>query len=326
MPRTGVMLLGFGGPDSIESVQPFMCNLMGRVPSPELVDRICGNYEAIGGRSPLAGIASAIGEELHARLGVLGHDVPVRVGMRYWHPYIADSLDELAALGCVRIVTASLSPFESKVASGAYRDAMEEALLADDLGGLEVVEAPLASSLPEFAQFLAESTEVALGTLPDPTGAFVAFTAHSLPESDLVDDDPYVAGLQATASAVATRLGWEPGATGAGGGVLGGFEAFGSVEGAQPWLMVYQSKGARPGAWLGPSLDELIEALGHAGVGSLVVCPIGFMTDHMETLFDLDTVAAVKAAEAGVAFVRAPVPNADPLVVDALAEAVSGLL
>jgi ferrochelatase len=91
-------------------------------------------------------------------------------------------------------------------------------------------------------------------------------------------------------------------------------------------MMVYQSKGARPGAWLGPSLDELIEALSGTGVGSLVVCPIGFMTDHMETLFDLDTVAAVKAAEAGIAFVRAPVPNADPLVVDALAEAVSKLL
>ncbi len=326
MPRTGIVLLGFGGPDSIESVQPFMCNLMGRVPAPELVDRICGNYESIGGKSPLAGIASSIAEGLHARLAALGHDVPVRVGMRYWHPYIAEALDELAGLGCDRIVTVSLSPFESKVASGAYREAIEEAVLADGLGHLEVVEAPLVSTLPQFADFLAESTRVALGTLPDAGSCLVAFTAHSLPESDLVDDDPYVAGLQATASAIAERLGWAAGQDGAGAGLLEGSVAFGTIEGAQPWLMVYQSKGARPGAWLGPALDELIEASTGAGVRSLVVCPIGFMTDHMETLFDLDTVAADQAAEAGIAFVRAPVPNADDLVLQALAGGVAELL
>lgn len=326
MPRTGIVLLGFGGPDSIESVQPFMCNLMGRVPSPELVERICGNYEAIGGKSPLVGIAVDIAQELHARLGDLGHDVPARVGMRYWHPYIADSLDELSKLGCARIVTVSLSPFESKVASGAYREAIEEALRADGLGHLDVIEAPLVSQLPQFADFLAESTQVALGTLPDADNCLVAFTAHSLPASDLVDDDPYIAGVRATALAIAGRLGWAKGEEGAGVGLLDGFSAFGAVGGVQPWLMVYQSKGVRPGAWLGPGLDELIEASGQAGVRSLVVCPIGFMTDHMETLFDLDTVAAVQAAEAGIAFVRAPVPNADKLVVDALAEAVAELL
>jgi protoporphyrin/coproporphyrin ferrochelatase len=90
--------------------------------------------------------------------------------------------------------------------------------------------------------------------------------------------------------------------------------------------MVYQSKGARPGAWLEPSLEDLIGAASGTGVKSLVVCPIGFMTDHMETLFDLDTVAAVHAAEAGLAFVRAPVPNDDELVVSALAEAVAKLV
>ena len=326
MGRTGIVLLGFGGPDSIESVQPFMCNLMGRVPSPELVERVCGNYDAIGGKSPLVGIATDIGSELRARLATLGHDVEVRVGMRYWHPYIADSLEELAGLGCDRIVTVSLSPFESKVASGAYREAIEEALRADGGAPLEVVEAPLVSELPQFAEFLADSAKVALGTLPDTDGSLVAFTAHSLPESDLVDDDPYVAGLEETAADVAARLGWAVGQRGVGAGLLEGFSAFGAVEGEQPWLLVYQSKGARPGAWLGPSLDELTDAASVADVRSLVVCPIGFMTDHMETLFDLDTVAAVKAAEAGLAFVRAPVPNADRLVVDALADAVAPLL
>jgi ferrochelatase len=246
--------------------------------------------------------------------------------MRYWHPYIAESLAELAALGCERVVTVSLSPFESKAASGAYRQAIEEAVLADGLGHLEVVEAPLVSELPEFAVFLAESTRTAIGTLPDTRDCLVAFTAHSLPESDLVADDPYVAGLRATATAVAEQLGWEPGSGGMGAGFGEESPAFGTAEGPQPWVLVYQSKGVRPGAWLGPGLDELIEASAGTGIRSLVVCPIGFMTDHMETLFDLDTVAAVKAAEAGVVFVRAPVPNADAFVVDALADAVATLL
>jgi ferrochelatase len=214
MARTGVLLLGFGGPDSIESVEPFMCNLMGRIPSPELVSRICGNYEAIGGKSPLVDIATDIAEGLSANLASAGCDVSVRVGMRYWHPYIADSLRELAEEGCERVVTVSLSPFESKVASGQYRLAIEEAL--DSIGHLEVVEAPLISELPAFADFLAESTLVALSGLAEEDGALVAFTAHSLPESDLEADDPYVAGLQRTSNAIAERLGWNEGAPGAG--------------------------------------------------------------------------------------------------------------
>jgi ferrochelatase len=320
---TGILLLGFGGPDSIESVGPFMCNLMGREPSPELLERICGNYSAIGGKSPLVDIANDIAEDLGAGLAQRGHDVEVRVGMRYWHPYIADSLRELAEAGCERVVTVSLSPFESEVASGAYRLAIDEAL--DSLPGVETVEAPLISMLPAFVDFLAESTKAALsGTAGE--DVLVAFTAHSLPESDLVADDPYVAGLKSIAGAIAEKLGWTQGADGAGEPLLAEFSAFGSVEGPQPWLLVYQSKGARPGVWLGPTLDDLIGAAGGAGIGSLVVCPIGFMTDHMETLFDLDTVAAAQAEKAGLAFVRASVPNDDGLVVAALADAVSALI
>jgi ferrochelatase len=324
MPRTGVLLLGFGGPDSMESVEPFMCNLMGRVPSPELVDRICGNYERIGGKSPLADIAEDIAIDLQTQLAERGCDVPVRVGMRYWHPYIADALAELKEAGCDRVVTVSLSPFESKVASGAYREAIEECI--GELGELDLIEAPLVSELPAFTDFLAEATKAALNGLANPAGALVVFSAHSLPESDLVADDPYVAGLKRVANGIAHRLGWAEGADGAGEPLLPGFSAFGSVDGAQPWLMVYQSKGARPGAWLEPGLDGLMEALPETAVSALVVCPIGFMTDHMETLFDLDILAASAAEEAGVTFVRGAVPNDDHELIGALAEKVAALL
>lgn len=324
MSRTGVLLLGFGGPDSLESVEPFMCNLMGRVPSPELVERVCGNYTAIGGKSPLADIATDIARDLETQLADRGHDVPVRVGMRYWHPYIGDSLAELAAAGCTRVVNVSLSPFESKVASGAYREAIEECL--GDLGELELVEAPLLSELPAFTEFLSDSAQAALAGLPESSDALVVFSAHSLPMSDLVADDPYVAGLQRVANAIAARLGWAPGVEGAGEPRLPGFSGFGSIEGPHPWVLAYQSKGARPGAWLEPSLDALIAVAGRSGIEGLAVCPIGFMTDHMETLFDLDTVAAASAEKAGIAFVRGAVPNDDRAVVGALADEVASLL
>lgn len=324
MAPTGVVLLGFGGPDSLDAVEPFMAALTGRTPSPELVERVRGNYRAIGGKSPLTDIANGIAEDLAEALGKRGGDVVVRVGMRYWNPYIADALRELSEAGCERVVAVSLSPFESEVASGAYRRAIGEALVA--LPGMEVAEAPLVSTLPAFGDFLAESTRGAMSGVPDVDTALAVFTAHSLPEADLTADDPYVEGLRRIATLVGRRLGWAEGAENAGGQRLDGLTAFGTVRGPQPWLLAYQSKGARPGSWLGPTLDDLIGVAPGGGFSSLVVCPIGFMTDHMETLFDLDIVAAGQASEAGLGFVRAAVPNDDSAVVDGLAEAVAAII
>jgi ferrochelatase len=322
--KTGVLLTGFGGPDSIEAVGPFMCNLMGREPSDELVERVCGRYLAIGGSSPLNEIAAAIAVELESQLNEVGAPMPVVVGMRYWDPYIADALAALKSMGCERVITVSLSPFESKVAHGAYREAISEA--AEQLGGVEIVEAPLVSTLDEFAAFFASSLAATLTELTPNEGAFVAFTAHSLPESDLVDDDPYVSGLQSTANSVAERLGLDPGAPGAGGEIAEGFSAFGTMAPPRPWALVYQSKGNRPGAWLGPDLDELIDALAEKGVPALVVCPIGFMTDHMETMYDLDIVSADRALLKEVEFARAPVPNQDEGLAAAIARMLVGLV
>ena len=318
------MLLGFGGPQTIEAVRPFMCNLMQREPSDALVESVCARYEAIGGGSPLPRIAGEIAAGLEARLSAGGEDVPVRVGMRYWDPFIGDSIAELTSLGCTRIVTVSLSPFESKVASGAYREAIETA--RQDAAGLEIVEAPLASTLGAYDAFFVGSTRAAIAQAADGERAVVAFTAHSLPESDLVENDPYVAGLQTTAAAIAEKLGFAPGHEGAGGDIAEGFSAMGSSGGPHPWYLVYQSKGAKPGAWLGPVLEELVDAVAVSGGRALVVCPVGFMTDHMETLWDLDCVAAGYAADKGVEFVRAAVPNDDATLLEAVARSVANLI
>ncbi len=324
MPKTGVMLLGFGGPDSLDAVGPFMCNLMGAEPSEELVARVCRRYLTIGGKSPLLEIATAMAAKLEDFLGEAGDEVPVRVGMRYWDPYIEDTMDDLVAAGCERIITVSLSPFESKVAHGAYREALEVAL--ESHPGIEVVEAPLISTLPQFVDFFVTSAAVALEELDDNKAAILAFTAHSLPQSDLVDDDPYVKGLSTVAQDIALKLGLEPGLPGAGKPLLPELQAFGSTLPPRAWFLVYQSKGQRPGMWLGPQIEDLIDAAAQAQASAVVVVPIGFATDHMETRYDLDVVAAERSLDAGMEFVRGAVPNEDDALLHAVADSVSALL
>lgn len=323
MPRTGVLITGFGGPDSVEAVRPFMCNLMGREPSDELVERVCRRYLAIGGRSPIHEAAGAIATRLRERLVELGTPMPVRVGMRYWRPFIGDALAALVEEGCDRVVTLSLSPFEAKVAHGAYREAIEAA--RERIGGIEIVEAPLVSELPAFVDFFAGSTAAGITSLEPNDAAIVVFTAHSLPEADLVDDDPYLAGVKRVADKVAEALGLEAGAEAASATMFPGIQAYGSAAPPRAWFLAFQSKGNRPGAWLGPDLDEIIDAAASSPVTGLVVVPIGFWTDHMETLYDLDIVAADRALSQELEFVRCPVPNDDEALIGAVAERIAAL-
>jgi len=324
MTKTGVLLLGFGGPDCLESVGPFMCNLMGREPSDELIERVRRRYLTIGGKSPLLDIAMEMAERLGENLAQMGVDAPVRVGMRYWAPFIDQAVNDLVSQGCTRIVTLSLSPFESKVAHGAYREALNVVL--EEHPGLELVEAPLLSDLDYYGDFYAMSAASALEELDDSQGAIIAFTAHSLPESDLVDDDPYVRGLTQMAQGVAARLGMEPGVPDAGQQTFADFQAFGSAIPPRAWFLVYQSKGQRPGAWLGPDIEDLIDAVAATEANAVVVVPLGFATDHMETLYDLDVVAADRALRADLEFVRAAAPNSDERFIHAVAGAIKDLL
>lgn len=324
MGKSGVLVTGFGGPDSLDSVAPFMCNLMGREPSDELVKSVCRRYLAIGGASPLPEIAAAFAASLGEHLSRSGETVPTAVGMQYWEPFIPGALAWLKEQGVERVVTVSLSPFESKVAHGASRKAVEDA--AASIGGLEIVEAPLISSLDGFTGYYATSAATAISEIEPNEDAIVVFTAHSLPVEDLVEDDPYEAGLRAVADRVCEALGMETGSPGAGEELFSDFRAYGSATAPRPWFLVYQSRGRRPGEWLEPDLDSLIAAAADSPVRALAVVPLGFATDHMETLYDLDIEAADKAIQADLEFVRAPVPNDDDTIVEAVAEAVAPLL
>jgi ferrochelatase len=320
--RTGVLLTGFGGPDCLDAVGPFMTSLMHREPSPEMLERAKAKYEAIGGCSPLTPIAEEIATALEVELSEGGATVPVRVGMRYWDPYIERAMTELVEAGCDRVVMTSLSPFESKVACGAYREAAAGAAESIDITG--VCETPSMHTAPEFRAFLGKACLNALQS----SGAerpLVVMTAHSLPESDLTDDDPYVGGLREVCQEVARAAGLREGNDFAG-ATLPGIESFGCLENGTPWLLAYQSKGMRPGAWLGPDLADVFDAAAGVGFDGAVVCPVGFATDHMETLYDLDIVAKRDAETAGLGFVRAAVPNSSPELIEAFAGLVRPLL
>ena len=314
--RPGVLLTAFGGPDSLDAVAPFMAKLMGREPADAIVERAKDKYRAIGGKSPLADIANDIAKALEARLAASGMDVPVRIGMRYWAPYIEDSIRELEALGATRVVMASLSPFESKVACGAYREAAHRAVGSLEITG--ICETPALHTAPEFREFLGHALEHALEGAPG-SQPLAILTAHSLPVSDLEQDDPYVAGLREVSDAVSARAGLGPASEIDNDDRLRGITSYGALGGAAPWVFAYQSKGARPVEWLGPDLDDVLAAAAESGYDSVVVCPVGFATDHMETMYDLDIVAEERARSLGLGFARARVPNDDGLLIEAFA-------
>ncbi|MRS11600.1 MAG: ferrochelatase [Actinobacteria bacterium] len=321
--RTGVLLMAFGGPDSLESVGPFMARFMGCDPSPEAVAAARRKYAAIGGASPLPAVAAEVAAALEAHLVRRGHDVVVRAGMRYWEPSISSALRELREQGAARVVTASLSAFESRVTCEAFRSCALEA--ADGLEINDVREAPALHRARQYRDFFGYACAHALEHM-NAERPLVVMTAHSLPVSDLVEDDPYPAGLREVADAVAAIAGLAEGAEFDGDERLPGIAAFGSPGGVAPWLLAYQSKGARPGAWLGPDLAEVTDAAAAADFNGLVVVPIGFAVDHMETLWDLDIEAAGHAGEAGIEFLRTAVPNTDDDFIEALVWAVEPLL
>jgi len=348
MHEIGVLVAGFGGADSLTAVPQFMHNLTGRMPSEELVQRVSARYEAIGGTSPIVKIARLFAKGLSDVIERgLKERIPVGVGMCYWDPFIEDSLAGLTSLGCKRVVVVHLSAFQTKVAAGASQQAITSA--AKKLG-LQVVETPLLASYPAYQRFFAAATTEALGAAcataavgdggraraqgdrcqaqggEGQRGPVLAFTAHSLPLCDLDDGDPYLAGLEQMAQAVAVSLGFGPGEQQVSGGLLGGFKAFGSGDQDPPWFLVFQSKGERPGKWLGPTLEELIDACAKSGVPSVVACPIGFVTDHMETLYDLDVDACGQAQRVGIRFSRTPVPNALPALVEEVGAGILALI
>jgi ferrochelatase len=291
---TAVLLLAYGGPDSLDDIPAYLNDVRGGRETPHhLIDEITERYAQIGGRSPLLEITRSAAAQLSQHI-----EHPVYVGMRHWRPYIEDVVAEMAADGVRRMVAICMAPHYSGMSIGAYRRALDDALDALDVK-MDVAFVERWGTQPDFLRGVAANLRKTLRRFPDEVQdqVKVVFTAHSLPASILERGDPYDAELRITARLLAERLHLERGR----------------------WTFCYQSAARTGTPWLGPQIEEVVARLGEEGERNVVVAPIGFIADHVEVLYDIDIGVQRIAREAGIRLERPPMLNDSPPLIDALA-------
>jgi len=293
----GVLLLAFGGPDSPEAIEPFMTNLMGgRKPPQVVVEKVKARYDLIGGKSPLPETTRLQAEALEKELG---NNYKVFVGMRYWHPFISEAIEAMSKDGIRKVVAVSLSPHYAGVSTGAYQKGIEEALAATE-ADISIIMAGGWYDNSLYIDALVDNITTALKSFPDEVQDKVQyiFSAHSLPISHIEGGDPYVDQIKTTIDKVLAKLN------------------------IKNWHLAYQSKGGSQEPWLGPEAEEVMAELKALGQRDILVVPVSFASDHIETLYDIDIVQRGKAKELGLNFARAAALNISPKFIAALAEVV----
>jgi protoporphyrin/coproporphyrin ferrochelatase len=292
--RRGVLLVGFGGPESLDGVPAFVESVLRRRPRQTVVDGAVRRYAAIGGRSPLPDTTRRQGHLLAGELARREVGWTVTVGMLHAPPTIDQGIDRMVARGVDELVAISLAPYRCEVSTDAYEAAVQTAVSAQH-DGLSVCFPKDWNLHPEYVAALAETLAASLADVPPATP--VVFTAHSLPQRMIQQGDPYADQLAATAAAVAHQAG------------------------VGEWYLAYQSVSAAASEpWLGPSVEEVIDRLATEGREAVVVDPIGFVSDHLETLYDNDIEHHAHAERLGVAFHRCRCLNDHPGLIAALAD------
>ena len=281
MSRVAVVLMAYGSPDCVADVPAYYADIRGGRPiSPEHLEHLVARYRALGIED--SNPLNEITERTRAALErELG--LPVFTGMRHWQPRIAKAVERALEAGATTIVGLVLAPHWSSMSIGKYRALLAEAI--GDRAELRFVERWGAE--PGFVDLLAERVRGA--------EAHVVFTAHSLPARILDEGDPYRDELLETSELVAERAA------------------------VQHWSFSFQSESPTGEPWLGPDILDHLTDLDARGVRDVLLCPVGFVADHLEIRWDLDTEAAQRAAELGMRLRRIEMPNDDPAFVRALA-------
>jgi ferrochelatase len=302
-----VLIVAFGGPQGPADVRPFLANVLrGRRVAPGRVEEVAHHYELFGGVSPLTALTMRQAELLRMRLRERGAALPVYVGMRNWHPFLADTLAEMSRAGVRRAVGFIAAAQRSYSSCTQYRenvDAARAALRQAGLADVDIVYVGDWHTHPGFIEANADHVRDALDRLPAALRdrARVVFTAHSIPVS-MAERFPYQQQLQETARAVAGAL--RPGGT-------------------RDHALVFQSRSGRPeDPWLGPDVCEYLREEAGRGLAAAVLSPIGFLCDHIEVLYDLDVEAAAVCGDAGLPMVRAKSVNDHPRFADTMADVV----
>ncbi len=293
----GVVLMAYGTPRAPEGIEAYYTDIRrGRPPTAEQLADLTARYEAIGGLSPLTRITEAQRDVLQAALDERAPGrAMVGLGFKHAAPSIEDGVAALVADGAAQLVGLVLAPHHSALSIGEYH---ARAGAAAEAAGVPFGGIDSWATEPAYVAFLAAEVHGRLATLP--AGSHVAFTAHSLPQRILATGDDYPHELRATAEAVAAAADLAPAA----------------------WSIAWQSAGRTPEPWLGPDILGVIDGLAADECPGILVCPCGFVADHLEVLYDLDLEARRHADVAGLAFARTSSLNDEPAVFGALADRV----
>lgn len=297
---TAVLMMAYGGPETLEEVEPYLLKVRGGRPTPSaLVEEVRDRYRQIGGGSPLLRITEAQAQALEAELVRQGHRFPVYVGMRHWRPEISSAIARMLQDGVEHAVALCTAPHYSGMSVGAYFEMVAEAIQNLE-AELDLVYVRSWHDHPLLIRAIAEKVEGALSRFPSGTRSQVEviFTAHSLPARILQEGDPYPDQLAETVAGVVQRLG------------------------LKNWQFCYQSAGRTDDAWLGPAVEDVVIQLADEGRKEILVAPVGFVADHVEVLYDIDIVCRAMAADRGARLERTESLNTTPTFIAAMASVV----
>jgi ferrochelatase len=299
MKYDAIVVVSFGGPEGLEEVMPFLDNVLrGKGVPEERKQEVAHHYELFGGVSPINAQNRELVEKVRAGLEDKGIDLPVLLANRNTEPYIPDVLEECREKGYQKLLTYVTSGFSCYSGCRQYRENLmsAQAEMGPDAPAFDKIRTFF--NHPLFIEVVSEKVSEAVGLLPqeDQARPHVVFTAHSIPMA-MADTSPYVEQLTEAARLVAERLE------------------------VSDWELVYQSRSGPPSMpWLEPDICDHLDDLKARGVTSVVVSPLGFVSDHMEVLFDLDLEARDHAADIGLSYVRASTPGNDSKMVEMVVE------
>jgi ferrochelatase len=302
MSKTAVLLMAYGTPSCGEEILPYYTHIRrGRVPTSEQLADLVARYEAIGGVSPLAIRTETQRQALAQALDTIAPgEFHVQLGFKHAHPMLEETVVDLAHQGFTQIIALVLAPHFSSYSVGQY---VSRATEAATQFGITITGIDSWAVEPAFVSFIARELRNTLSAMSTSSArTHVLFTAHSLPQRIIDNGDSYPTELRSTALAVANQLGL--------------------TEGSQ-WGIAWQSAGRTPEPWIGPDILTMIDELARQDeCDGIVVSACGFVSDHLEVLYDLDIEARIRAQQLGLSFARTKCVNDEPSVMSALAHRV----
>lgn len=296
---TAILVMAMGGPSALEEVEDFLSRFLGgRLPPRERIEEIRERYRLIGGRSPLTEITLRQARALEAELARRGHKLLVFIGMRFSKPFVEDAVAHMKSRGIQRLIALPLALHRSKLTTEPYFAALEQAV-TNQKAGFKVFQITGWHTHPLFLEALEEKIKEGLFRFARDVRhtVQVIFSAHSLPER-AVSDGSYVEEIHETIKSVLKRVG------------------------PLTWHLAFQSRGGGSESWLEPDVGEVLNDLSRTENRRVLLVPLGFVSDHLETLYDLDIKYRKQAEALGMEYQRSPSLNDSPRFIQALAQIV----